>query len=99
MPSCRYVATSPEDFWIEPGHSPSPPFESADGPLKLALIQLEEDSMVLRTRRRWISTVERREDDVPYPNQLDRLDEIGSQVTLEPVPVAVVYADRCPITG
>jgi hypothetical protein len=41
VPSRWYVVTSPEDFRIERGHPSSPPFESADRPLELAVIELE----------------------------------------------------------
>src|SRR2546423_2594699 len=94
MPSCRYVLALPEDFRIERWHPSSPPFEPANGSLKLAVVHLKKDSMVLRTGDGWSYAVERREDDVPDASQFDRFDEIGAQVPLEPVPVAVVYADR-----
>ncbi len=63
--TCRDVATTPDDFRIESQHSMRPTLIPVHRPLKLPLIDLEQQSLMLCRRRRWLRSISRSEDDVP----------------------------------
>jgi len=64
--TCRNIATSPDDFWIERKHPVSPTFVVAYCALEFPLIDLEQHSLVLCGRRRWVSPICRSKNDVSY---------------------------------